>query len=169
MIRQCITSDFDTIYEIINDSAEAYRGVIPDDRWHAPYMSRNELTHEIQGGILFWGYEQKGQLAGVMGIQDKESATLIRHSYVRTKNRRQGIGTKLLRHLERITTKPILIGTWSDATWAISFYQKKGFTLATEKEKNNLLKTYWNIPERQAETSVVLVDANWIKRNAQAG
>jgi len=169
MIRQCTTSDFNTIYEIINDSAEAYRGVIPDDRWHTPYMSRDELTQEIQDGIVFWGYEQNGQLFGVMGIQDKEDVTLIRHAYVRTKNRKQGIGTQLLRHLERVTTKPVLIGTWSDATWAISFYQNNGYTLITDKEKNKLLKTYWNVPDRQIDTSVVLADTKWINRDAQVG
>ncbi len=167
MIRQCIKSDFESIYEIINDSAEAYLGVISDDQWHEPYMSRDGLSREIQDGILFWGYQQDGQLVGVMGIQDKGDVVLIRHAYVRTKNRKQGIGTKLLRHLERIMTKPKLIGTWSDATWAISFYQKNGYTLVTEQEKNLLLKKYWNIPERQVETSVVLADAKWINKNVQ--
>ena len=166
MIRQCVKSDFESIYEIINDAAEAYRGVIPEDRWHEPYMSRDELSNEIQDGIIFWGAEQNSQLAAVMGIQDKGDVTLIRHAYVRTKIRKQGIGTKLLRHLERITEKPILIGTWSGATWAISFYQRNGYTLVTEQEKNLLLKKYWNIPDRQVETSVVLADAKWINENA---
>jgi N-acetylglutamate synthase-like GNAT family acetyltransferase len=163
MIRRCTESDFDTIYEIINDAAEVYHGMIPDDRWHDPYMSREELAREIRDGVLFWGDEREGQLAGVMGIQDKGDVTLIRHAYVRLKLQNRGIGTGLLRHLEKMTDKPVLIGTWADASWAISFYKKKGFKLVTEEEKNTLLKKYWSIPERQVETSVVLANSKWEK------
>ena len=164
MIRQCSDSDFEVIYEIINGAAEAYRRVIPDDRWHEPYMSRDELSRDIKDGIIFWGVEQNGQLNGVMGIQDKRSVTLIRHAYVRTGIQNQGIGTCLLHHLESVVEKPILIGTWADATWAISFYQKNGYQLVTAKEKTVLLKKYWTIPDRQIETSIVLVDSKWFNQ-----
>ncbi|MBW1701278.1 MAG: GNAT family N-acetyltransferase [Deltaproteobacteria bacterium] len=165
MIRRCTESDFGTIYEIINDAAQIYHGVIPDDRWHDPYMSRDELAHEIQDGVLFWGYERDGQLSGVMGIQDKGDVTLIRHAYVRTKLRKRGIGTSLLRHIGNTTGKPLLIGTWADASWAISFYQNNGFKLVTEEEKNTLLEKYWSISKRQVETSVVLVNSKWKRMN----
>ncbi len=161
MIRECTESDFESIYEIINDAAKAYRGIIPKHSWDEPYMSKKELTIEIQDGIVFWGNEQEGQLTGVMGLQEKRDVTLIRHAYVRTKLRKQGIGTKLLRHLEQVTEKPILIGTWADATWAISFYKKRGYKLVAEAEKDILLKKYWTIPDAQMATSVVLVDAKW--------
>jgi N-acetylglutamate synthase-like GNAT family acetyltransferase len=157
MIRKCQESDFNTIFEIINDAAQAYKDVIPADRWHAPYMSIEELRHEIEDNVIFWGFELQGDLVGVMGIQDKGDVTLIRHAYVRTRMRQQGIGARLLDHLERTTRKPILIGTWKAASWAISFYEKNGYTFVPEKEKNRLLRRYWSIPERQIQTSVVLV------------
>ena len=156
-IRLTTESDLNTIFEIINDAAQAYKGIIPADRWHEPYMTLEELKHEINAGIVFWGLEQDGRLTGVMGFQDKGDVTLVRHAYVRTQLRNQGIGTRLLRHLENITDKPILIGTWADATWAISFYKKNGYARVTEEEKNHLLRKYWSIPERQIETSVILI------------
>jgi len=159
-IRPTETSDFNTLYEIINDAAQAYKGVIPADRWQDPYMPLEELRHEIDAGIVFWGFEQGGRLTGVMGFQDKGDVVLIRHAYVRTQSRNQGIGSRLLRHLEKMAGKPILIGTWAAATWAISFYQKNGYTLVTPEEKNRLLRRYWSIPERQIETSVVLAKNN---------
>ena len=164
MIRQCKPDDFEAIYEIVNDAAVAYKGVIPADRWHEPYMPREELQHEIDAGVRFWGYEVEGELVGVMGIQDVQDVSdtfgvaLIRHAYVRTTQRRKGIGGKLLSHLLTLSERPILIGTWAAATWAIRFYEKHGFRLVTEKEKNRLLKKYWSIPERQVETSVVLAE-----------
>ncbi|MFC1895824.1 GNAT family N-acetyltransferase [Thermodesulfobacteriota bacterium] len=158
MIRQCAAADFSDIHEIINDAAEAYRGVIPDDCFHEPYMSREELVQEIDDGIVFWGFEAGGRLAAVMGIQDKAEVDLIRHAYVRTRLRKQGIGTRLLQHLEKSTEKPILIGTWKDASWAVSFYLKNGYRLVAEDEKNRLLRKYWSIPDRQVETSVVLIN-----------
>ena len=161
MMRARNASDFDDIYEIINDAAQAYRGIIPEDRWHEPYMSRDALQHEINDGVCFWAYEEDGRLIGIMGIQDKGEVDLIRHAYVRTDKRKQGIGTKLLHFLESLSEKPILIGTWADATWAIRFYQKNGYRLLEEDEKNRLLKTYWSIPERQVETSVVLADGKY--------
>jgi N-acetylglutamate synthase-like GNAT family acetyltransferase len=161
MIRSCTESDFDTIYEIINDAAQVYHGVIPDDRWHEPYMSRHELAREIEDGVLFWGEEREGRLVGVMGIQDRGDVTLIRHAYVRLKLRNRGIGTSLLRYLESMTDKPVLIGTWADASWAISFYQNNGYEIVSDEEKNALLEKYWSIPERQVATSVVLVNGKW--------
>ncbi|MHB1034971.1 MAG: GNAT family N-acetyltransferase [Pirellulales bacterium] len=160
MIRRCTDTDFETIYAIVNEAAEVYRGVIPADRWHEPYMPREELRHEIESGVRFWGYEEDGQLLGVMGIQDVQDVTLIRHAYVRTAKRGLGIGGKLLAELRRLTTRPVLIGTWAAATWAIQFYERHGFRMVTPAEKDRLLKKYWSIPERQVETSVVLAEAS---------
>lgn len=157
MIRTCRESDFDRLFEIINDAAGAYKGVIPEDRWHEPYMTPEELQREIDDGIVFWCMEEDGQLLGIMGIQDKGDVTLIRHAYIKTALQRSGIGTRLLAHMEGMTGKPILIGTWKAASWAISFYEKNGYTLTSETEKNRLLRTYWSIPERQVDTSVVLM------------
>ena len=161
MIRKCTESDFEVIFEIINDAAEAYRGIIPPDRWHEPYMTRDELKHEIESGITFWGLEDENRLIGVMGIQDRGEVTLIRHAYVRSSHRNRGIGTRLLRILESATAKPILIGTWAAAKWAIAFYEKNGYRLVSEEEKTRLLKRYWKIPDRQIETSVVLANQKW--------
>ncbi|MGD8973366.1 MAG: GNAT family N-acetyltransferase [Desulfobacterales bacterium] len=161
MIRKCKDSDFNTIFEIINDAAQAYKGIIPQDRWHEPYMSPAELKAQIDDGIVFWGLERDGQLLGVMGIQDKGDVTLIRHAYVLSKAQNRGIGKKLLQNLQSMTEKPILIGTWTAASWAVSFYQKNGYKLVSEKEKNRLLRKYWSIPERQVETSVVLANQSW--------
>jgi GNAT superfamily N-acetyltransferase len=158
MIRQCDDTDFETIFEIINEAAQAYRGIIPEDRWKEPYMPREELSHEIEAGVEFYGYEEDGELVGVMGNQDVQDVTLIRHSYVRTAKQSKGIGGKLLSHLRTMTSHPILVGTWADATWAIRFYEKHGFRLVTPEEKDRLLKKYWSIPERQIETSVVLAE-----------
>ncbi len=158
MIRPCDNSDFEIIYSIINAAAEAYRGVIADDRWKDPYMSRDELTHEIAVGVVFWGYEEDDGLIGVMGIQKVQDVMLIRHAYVRPARQHQGIGKKLLSKLRRQTRRPILIGTWADAVWAIRFYEKNGFRRVSPKEKDRLLKKYWSIPGRQVETSVVLAD-----------
>jgi|SRR6185369_5098466 len=161
MIRKCEQQDFNQIYEIINDAAKAYRGIIPADRWHEPYMTEEELKKQIDEGVQFWGYKEDSEIIGVMGIQFKEDVTLIRHAYVRTTKRNKGIGSKLLEHLYAISTTPVLIGTWADAKWAIKFYQKHGFRLLATEEKNNLLRKYWTIPARQIETSVVLASAEW--------
>jgi GNAT superfamily N-acetyltransferase len=162
MIRKCDDRDFETIYEIVNEAAEVYKGIIPADRWQEPYMPRDELRHEIDADVQFWGYEEEGKLLGVMGIQDVLDVTLIRHAYVRTAEQKKGIGGKLLSHLRTLTSRPILLGTWADASWAIRFYEKHGFRLVTPEEKDRLLKKYWSIPERQIETSVVLVEESWI-------
>ena len=160
-IRQCKESDFSVLAEVINDAARVYKGMIPDDCWNEPYMPAEELHKEIEDGIVFWGFEKDGQLLGVMGIQDKNDVTLIRHAYVRIQTQKMGIGTQLLLHLEAMTDKPILIGTWAAASWAISFYQKNGYALVSEEEKNRLLRKYWSIPERQVETSIVLANQTW--------
>jgi GNAT superfamily N-acetyltransferase len=161
LIRPCNDGEFETMYVIINDAAQAYRGIIPADRWQEPYMSKDELRHEINEGVVFWGYEGKGRLLGVMGIQDVQDVTLMRHAYVRTEIRNQGIGGKLISALRKQTTCPVLVGTWAAAVWAVRFYENHGFRMVTPEEKNRLLRKYWSIPERQVETSVVLADRRW--------
>ena len=161
MIRAATKADFHDIYEIINDAASAYKGVIPADRWHEPYMPEEDLQGQINDGVEFWCYVESNKVVGVMGIQNKSDVTLIRHAYVRTVARKKGIGGKLLQHLSMLTKKPILIGTWAKATWAIDFYKKHGFRLTTDDEKERLLRKYWNIPVRQVETSVVLANSDW--------
>jgi GNAT superfamily N-acetyltransferase len=155
-IRAATSGDVAVIHEIINDAAHAYEGVIPADRWHEPYMPMPELESEIGKGVRFYCAIRAARIVGVMGIQDVKDVTLIRHAYVRTAERRRGIGQALLEHLKRLTTRPVLIGTWKAATWAIRFYEKNGFRVTTEAEKNRLLRTYWTIPDRQVEESVVL-------------
>lgn len=165
MIRKAINEDFEEIFNIINDAALAYKGIIPQDRWHEPYMTKEELKTQIEEGVRFSCYVDENEIAGVMGVQDKADVKLIRHAYVRTKQRNKGIGTLLLRELIKDSTKPILIGTWKAADWAIGFYEKHGFCLVDDDEKNYLLKKYWTIPDRQVETSVVLVDEQYKKSN----
>ena len=156
MIRLCNSSDFPSMYSIINSAAIAYKGAIPADRWKKPYMSEEEIAKEIKAGVDFWCWEEEGVILGVMGIQDVKDVTLIRHAYTHPKCQRKGIGSKLLNHLATKTARPLLMGTWAEAKWAVSFYEKHGFRLVTEEEKNILLRKYWNIPERQVEASVVL-------------
>jgi GNAT superfamily N-acetyltransferase len=162
MIFKSEEKDFNDIYDIINDAASAYKGIIPADRWHEPYMSKEELKKQIEDGIQFWKYTENDVILGVMGIQFKGDVTLIRHAYVRTSSRNKGIGGKLLEFLRKTSTVPVLIGTWADAKWAISFYQNHGFRVVTEAEKNVLLLKYWSIPVRQIETSVVLASNDFI-------
>lgn len=150
------------IQQIINDAAQAYKGIIPQDRYVEPYMSLEHLQSEVADGVVFWGYEDEEGLIGVMGIQDKGDVALIRHAYVRTNQRGKGIGSKLLTYLMDASDKSLLIGTWASASWAISFYKRNGFKLVEQKEKERLLRTYWSIPERQIETSVVLCDPSWM-------
>ena len=161
MIRRSTADDFEAIYKIINDAATAYKGVIPEDRWHDPYMTRTELQEQINDGVEFSCYCENDKVLGVMGIQDKTDVSLIRHAYVLTSSRNKGIGTKRLTELIRNSVKPILIGTWKAAAWAIRFYLKNGFNIVTEEEKEVLLRKYWSIPERQVETSVVLSDRKY--------
>ena len=169
MIRRCEAEEFEKIYGVINDAAARYKGVIPPDRWKEPYMSREELRHEIDDGVVFWGYYEEDKLMGVMGIQPVQDVTLIRHAYVRTAEQNQGIAKKLLSRLRKEATRPILIGTWAAAVWAIRFYEKHGFKLVSPKEKDRLLKKYWSIPERQIATSVVLAEEKWFEQKMRMG
>jgi GNAT superfamily N-acetyltransferase len=166
MIRRCDDRDFELIWTIINDAAQAYRGIIPEDRWTQPYISKTELRHEVNDGVRFWGYDDSGKLIGVMGFQPVQDVTLIRHAYVTTGSQKHGIGAQLLSHLQKLSPGPLLVGTWSDAVWAIRFYEKHGFQLVRPEQKNFLLKRYWSIPQRQMETSVVLADSKWLELNA---
>ena len=168
MIRRCDDRDFELIWTIINDGAEAYRGTIPADRWTEPYMSREKLQCEIDEGVVFWGYEEAGVLVGVMGLQQVQDVTLIRHAYVRTSSQKRGIGGHLLSHLRDLASRPILIGTWAAAEWAIRFYERHGFQMVSPQEKGRLLKRYWTIPERQIDTSVVLADPKWRQLKVEA-
>ncbi len=161
MIRKCTDADTPVLCEIINDAAQAYKGIIPADRWHEPYMALDALRDEINAGVEFWGDESDGELLGAMGIQHRGEVDLIRHAYVRTRARRQGVGTRLLAHLMQMTREPLLIGTWADARWAVDFYEKNGFRLLTREETGQLLRRFWRIPERQIETSVVLASPAW--------
>ena len=153
---------------IINDAAQAYRGVIPADRWHEPYMPADELATEIADGIVFWVAQENAHLLGVMGMQDKDEVALVRHAYVSPSAQKQGIGTQLLHHVEGLTGKPVLIGTWAAASWAIAFYQRNGYTVVSSPDKDALLRKYWSIPARQVETSVVLADARWTPEGGAA-
>jgi N-acetylglutamate synthase-like GNAT family acetyltransferase len=161
-IRAIEVKDYDAALAIINQAAQAYRGVIPADRWHEPYMSRAEFDREISAGVLFWIAEDDGRPVGVMGIQDKSDVALVRHAYVVPTTQRKGVGTRLLRHVTDLSNKPILIGTWADAAWAIDFYQRNGFRIVSDEQRNMLLRKYWSIPERQIETSVVLANSHWV-------
>ena len=162
MIRPCTNIDMNEIADVINDAAEAYRGVIPDDRWHDPYMSLTYLAEEIEDNVIFHGYtDDHHHLLGVIGIQDKGEVSLIRHAYVRTFTRRKGIGSKLLKYVTKNIEKPLLVGTWKKAVWAISFYEKHGFKTVGSEKTVRLLSTYWSIPARQVETSIVLANDRW--------
>jgi GNAT superfamily N-acetyltransferase len=160
MIRPCTGDDLATIDEIINEGAQAYKGVIPSDCWHEPYMSRAALLAEIASGVSFYGWEESGELVGVMGVQRVRDATLIRHAYVRPPYQGRGIGAALLTELLGQAAGRWLVGTWADARWAIRFYERHDFRLAPAAEKDRLLDTYWTIPPRQRDASVVLVQAN---------
>jgi GNAT superfamily N-acetyltransferase len=157
-LRLCRDDEHADILRIVNAAAEAYRGVIPADRWHDPYMSAPELEREIAAGVVFWGYESDGALIGVMGTQPVDDVDLIRHAYVLPGHQGQGIGGQLLAYLRALSARRMLVGTWADAEWAIRFYARHGFEQVTPERKSELLKTYWSIPERQIETSVVLAD-----------
>jgi GNAT superfamily N-acetyltransferase len=159
MIRPCDERDFEAIWAIINDGASAYKNIIPLDCWTEPYMSTEELHREMDDGVTFFAYEENGVLTGVMGIQHVEDVTLIRHAYVRSSAQKQGIGGRLLSHLRNLSQGSVLIGTWADAVWAIRFYERHGFQVVPSEQKERLLRRYWNIPDRQVDTSVVLADA----------
>ena len=160
-LRRSVDADQPAMAAIINDAAQAYRGVIPADRWHDPYMPEDDLAAEIAAGIEFWVAEEDGGLLGVMGIQDRGEVALVRHAYIATRAQRKGVGTKLLRHVEGLSAKPVLIGTWAAASWAIDFYRRNGYRVVAGSEKNRLLRRFWTVPQRQIETSVVLADRRW--------
>ena len=162
VIRQCKPAELDEVCAVVNDAAKAYRGVIAADRWKEPYMSQTELRREVDDGVQFWGAFDEGILAGVMGLQDVGDVALVRHAYTRTTRQGSGLGTALLEHVVSQTDLPMLVGTWTAASWAIRFYQRHGFQLVTDREKDTLLRRYWKIPERQIEDSVVLADARWL-------
>ena len=168
LIRKIREADLGDMLAIINDAAQAYRGVIPADRWREPYMPPDELEKEIAEGVMFWVAEEDGRLLGAMGLQDKGEVALVRHAYVTPTLQRKGVGTKLLRHVEGLAGKPVLIGTWADASWAIEFYRRNGFTIVPHSRKESLLRRYWSIPARQIETSVVLADARWMEAQPRA-
>ena len=163
MIRPCRDDEFAAILEIVNDGAEAYRGVIPADCWHEPYMSAAELRREIAASVRFQGFaaDEAAPLLGIMGLQEVGDVVLVRHAYVRTESQRQGVGSELLEHIQNLASQPLLVGTWAAAVWAVKFYERYGFRLTDEAEKTRLLKTYWSISERQIETTVVLADTRW--------
>jgi N-acetylglutamate synthase-like GNAT family acetyltransferase len=163
MIRKSSTNDFKSIYDVINEAAQSYKGVIPDEYWKEPYMSKDELKNEIEEGVEFWVYEDKGKIYGVMGIQRKYDITLIRHAYVCPAKQNRGIGGKLLKHLQDLTTRPILIATWSGATHAIRFYKKYGFKIVSREEGVRLQRKFWSTPELKINSSVVFADKRWLK------
>lgn len=157
-IRPCRVDERTAILAIINSAAGAYRGVIPADRWHEPYMAMHELDREIAAGVAFWGLEADGVLVGAMGIQPVRDVDLIRHAYVLPENQRHGVGGSLLTHIRSLSTRRMLVGTWAEADWAIQFYRRHGFELASPEQKTALLKSYWTVPDRQIEVSVVLAN-----------
>jgi len=160
-VRPLHHEDIDRALAIINQAALAYKGLIPADCWHEPYMPEEELRAEIAAGVNFSVYEDEGRLLGVMGRQDLVRVTLIRHAYVDPGTQRQGVGARLLREILQQVPGPVLVGTWAAAWWAIRFYENHGFRLVTQEEKDRLLQTYWTISPRQVETSVVLADPKW--------
>ena len=157
-VRRCRDDEREQILRIVNMAAEAYRGAIPADRWREPYMPASELDEELAAGVTFWGYESDAELLGVMGIQAVRDVDLIRHAYVLPGRQRGGIGSSLLEHLMGVSTQRLLVGTWAAAAWAIRFYRRHGFELVTPEQKTALLRSYWTIPDRQIETSVVLAN-----------
>lgn len=161
MIRDYRAGDFDSVLAVINDAAEAYRGAIPADCWHEPYMTAGDLAAELAAGVAFRLWTEGGRVMGVMGGQPVGDVFLIRHAYVRTVARRQGIGSALLADLLERSGAPVLIGTWAAARWAVRFYEKHGFCRVGEADKDRLLRLYWTVPERQIAASVVLADARW--------
>jgi len=157
-IRRSREDERGEILEIVNLAAEAYRGVIPDDRWHEPYMAASELALDVAAGVEFWVCEAEGVLAGAMGIQPVRDVDLIRHAYVHPDQQRRGVGGALLRHLRSLSRGRMLVGTWAAADWAIRFYSLHGFELVPAEQTPSLLRAYWTVPDRQIETSVVLAN-----------
>ncbi len=168
MIRSCTQADFSAILAIIIDAAGKYKGVIPSECWHEPYMTAEQLKKEMDSGVVFYGYEENGKLVGVMGLQEFPEVTLIRHAYVLTALQGKGIGGKLLKHLLAMTKKPVLIGTWRDTDWSIKFYEKHGFRVLQKRDINEQLRQYWNITDAHRDNSVVLADEKWFKQHSDA-
>jgi GNAT superfamily N-acetyltransferase len=156
VISPCADADTADVLAVVNDGASAYRGIIAPDRWKEPYMPLEELVEEIGAGVRFWGWREEGRLLAVMGLQHVEDVALIRHAYTRTAVQGRGFGSALLAHVRRQTQRPLLVGTWRAAGWAVRFYERRGFRLVPQAEKQRLLRRYWNVPERQIEESVVL-------------
>jgi GNAT superfamily N-acetyltransferase len=167
-IRPCAAADFDEVYAVCNDAARAYWGVIAEDRWKEPYMPAAELASEIDAGVRFFGAFDDRTLVGVMGIQAVDDVALIRHAYIRTSRQGSGVGSALLEHLRSLADGPLLVGTWRAATWAVRFYERRGFRLVGDGERESLLRRYWRVPERQVDESVVLADARWFARRPAA-
>lgn len=167
MIRECRPAEFDDICVVINDAAATYRGVIAGDCWKDPYMSAEELQHEMDDAVRFWGFFDGERLLAVMGLQHVGDVALIRHAYTSTASQGTGIGTALLAHLRGRTDRPMLVGTWKAAIWAVRFYQRRGFRLVTAPQKDALLRRYWTVSERQIEESVVLADARWFEASGR--
>jgi len=167
-IRPCEPAELEEILAVVNDAAIAYRGAIAADRWHEPYMSAAELLAEIAGGVAFWGALDRDTLVGVMGLQPAGDVALVRHAYTRTARQGEGIGARLLAHVRAESDRPMLVGTWAAATWAIRFYERHDFRLVDGAERVALLRRYWSIPARQVEESVVLADARWLERSRDA-
>lgn len=163
-IRRCDPEEREEILEVINEAAVAYRGVIPEDRWKEPYMPAGELARELDEGVVFRGARAGGRLVGVMGIQRVEDVELIRHAYVLPDWQGRGVGTRLLEDLRARSTRPLLVGTWAAAEWAVAFYEARGFRRIPGEKGARVLRRYWSIPERQVETSVVLADERWWER-----
>lgn len=168
MIRECGPGELEAIYEVINDGASAYRGVIAPDCWHEPYMAHEELLRECAAGVVFSGFYDGTVLVGVMGLQLVGDVALLRHAYVRTVAQHRGIGDALLAHVRGRTRRPMLIGTWRDATWAVRFYERRGFRLVRQEDKARLLRRYWTVPDRQIDESVVLADERWLSARRPA-
>lgn len=156
--RRCRDDELTAVLSIVNSAAVAYRGVIPDDCWHEPYMTMTDLGRDIVDGLEIWGYERGGELIGVMGIQPMVDVDLIRHAYVRPTAQRKGVGAALIEHVRRLTDRGILVGTWAAASWAISFYERHGFELVRSPDAERLMRKYWSVPRRQMEVSVVLAN-----------
>jgi GNAT superfamily N-acetyltransferase len=165
-VRGYVDSDFEAVYLTINEAAMAFRDTIPADRWHEPYMPREDLSAEIADGVGFSCAVIEGSVIGVMGLQRKHDVDLIRHAYVVPQLQSRGIGAMLLEHLEALSGRPILIGTWRANVGAISFYERHGYKLVGEDHRERLLRTYWQIPERQIEESIVMADARWVALHA---
>ena len=157
MISEYKKGDISKILHVINDASLKYKGVIPDNCWHEPYMSEQELIDEFNNQVRMFGYNHNNKLTGVIGIQTVKDVILIRHAYTLTSCQGKGTGSALLEYLlKKNQNCRLLVGTWRKATWAIRFYEKFGFILHAKEQSTLLLKKYWKIASKQIENSVVL-------------